>query len=374
MTRVQNQRGEKGKEVNDLLTAAGIPLKNLRGGDFRKQLVTAMNGGQTVPFPELKIHPPLVDRKERKKQKNKKQKYYTDAILLGSDDVDLTTIEDLSLANPPSNGPLLDYLADGFVRSGHDLKWLHREIANSTTYQLSWEPNESNRADRRNFSHAIPRRLSAEIALDAVRQALANGDLNSRFKEELAGRSIAIAGVEPDAELGKNARRGFALQVFGRSTRTTSCDCDRSDETSLSQTIYLQNDRDIHQLIEREDRWVQELRAIHFESNINIKERREIVQLESKIAKLDRRQKELAGTDKKAKSEKLRDQIFKLDKKLRELKQRRARQTDPDAVKLNPQGVVVEAYLRTLSRYPTEAELERCLAFLSDDPGLRLPG
>ncbi|MDG2015156.1 MAG: DUF1549 and DUF1553 domain-containing protein, partial [Pirellulaceae bacterium] len=71
--------------------------------------------------------------------------------------------DDLNLANPPSNGPLLDYLADGFVENEYDLKWLHREIANSHIYQLSWETNPSNEHDRRNFSHALPRRLAAEV-------------------------------------------------------------------------------------------------------------------------------------------------------------------------------------------------------------------
>src|SRR5262249_20660867 len=69
--------------------------------------------------------------------------------------------DDLSLANPPSNAALLDYLTRGFVEHGYDMKWLHREIANSRTYQLSWKPNETNRLDARNFSHAMPRRLPA---------------------------------------------------------------------------------------------------------------------------------------------------------------------------------------------------------------------
>src|SRR5205807_8702710 len=59
--------------------------------------------------------------------------------------------DDLSLANPPSNAALLDYLTKGFIEHGYDMKWLHREIATSRTYQLSWQPNETNRLDLRNF-------------------------------------------------------------------------------------------------------------------------------------------------------------------------------------------------------------------------------
>ena len=76
--------------------------------------------------------------------------------------------DDMNLANPPSNAPLLDYLADGFIANKFDMKWLHREILNSRSYQLSWQPNATNRLDERNFARAVPRRLPAEVAWDMV--------------------------------------------------------------------------------------------------------------------------------------------------------------------------------------------------------------
>ncbi|MDZ4821284.1 MAG: DUF1549 domain-containing protein [Planctomycetota bacterium] len=79
--------------------------------------------------------------------------------------------DDMNLANPPSNAPLLDYLTEGFVKHNYDMKWLHREICRSQTYQLSWKPNDTNKRDSRNFSHAIPRRMPAEVAYDAVNTA-----------------------------------------------------------------------------------------------------------------------------------------------------------------------------------------------------------
>ena len=44
--------------------------------------------------------------------------------------------DDMSLGNPPSNKPLLDYLARGFIEHGFDMKRIHREITNSRTCQL----------------------------------------------------------------------------------------------------------------------------------------------------------------------------------------------------------------------------------------------
>ncbi|MFK8114082.1 MAG: PSD1 and planctomycete cytochrome C domain-containing protein, partial [Rubripirellula sp.] len=79
-------------------------------------------------------------------------------------------------ANPPSNAALLDWLANGFIENDYDMKWLHRQIASSETYQRSWKPNETNRNDRRNFSRAIPRRIPAEVVYDAMKQATAATD------------------------------------------------------------------------------------------------------------------------------------------------------------------------------------------------------
>ena len=87
-------------------------------------------------------------------------------------------VDDLNLANPPSNAALLDHLTQEFINHDFDLKWLHREITNSQTYQLSWVPNSTNENDRRNFSRAIPRRLPAEVIFDSIAFAASNDITN----------------------------------------------------------------------------------------------------------------------------------------------------------------------------------------------------
>ena len=134
--------------------------------------------------------------------------------------------DDLSLANPawpPSNKPLLDYLTQAFIDNHFDMKWLHREIANSRTYQLSWQPNETNTGDLTNFSHAVPRRLPAEVAYDALTLATASDSKAAELHRDIDGRAISI----PGAGVRRNAT-SYALQIFGRSVRDTNCDCDRS--------------------------------------------------------------------------------------------------------------------------------------------------
>jgi hypothetical protein len=149
--------------------------------------------------------------------------------------------DDLSLANPPSNAELLDYLAEGFIKHGYDMKWLHREIVNSRTYQLSWHVNDTNRLDQHNFSHAVLRRLPAEVAYDAVRQATASDARVAAMQHEWRDRAIGIPGSGRRGRGGSN----YALNVFGRSVRQSNCDCDRSNDPSLLQTVFLRNDNEV---------------------------------------------------------------------------------------------------------------------------------
>ena len=53
-------------------------------------------------------------------------------------------VDDQNLANPPSNEPLMDYLAGEFIAQGYDLKWLHREITaqRRVSAELATDRNE----------------------------------------------------------------------------------------------------------------------------------------------------------------------------------------------------------------------------------------
>jgi hypothetical protein len=79
--------------------------------------------------------------------------------------------DDFRSTNPPSNPELLQALAKDFKDNGYDLKHLMRTIAQSKTYQLSGIPNDSNRPDKMNYSHAQTRALDAAVLLDAITSA-----------------------------------------------------------------------------------------------------------------------------------------------------------------------------------------------------------
>ncbi len=164
--------------------------------------------------------------------------------------------DDLNLANPASNPELLDYLARGFVASGFDMKWLHRTITNSRTYQLSWRANDTNRHDERNLSRAVLRRLPAEIVFDAVVLATASDDERKRLDADPAalrviGRSSGFAGGRSNDT--------YAVTLFGKPQRATNCDCERSDEPALLQTVYLRNDPEVLKLLDRPEGWLKQL-------------------------------------------------------------------------------------------------------------------
>ncbi len=167
--------------------------------------------------------------------------------------------DDMNLGNPPSNQALLDYLAEGFIEHDYDLKWLHREITTSDTYQRSSTANASNARDTRNFSRHVPHRLPAEVVRDAVYLATANDAEANKARQTLD--KLAVSG-----EVGGYAKQGnrdFALQVFGQSLREANCDCDRSDQSNLLQSIYLQNDTDIHRQLGDNNGWVNRISAAY---------------------------------------------------------------------------------------------------------------
>lgn len=165
--------------------------------------------------------------------------------------------DDMNLANPATNEPLLDYLAKEFIAKGYDLKWLHKEITNSRTYQQSYRPNPTNEEDERNYSRALVRRLPAEVTYDNLVFATASAEAQSAMQVDKASVRNRQIGF-PDERISRDAR--YALTLFGKPPREQACDCERSNESSLLQTVYLRNDAQTLSLLDRKDGWLAELK------------------------------------------------------------------------------------------------------------------
>jgi len=152
--------------------------------------------------------------------------------------------DDMRETNPPVNPELLSALAADFVKSGYDMKKLIRTIVTSTTYQLSAVPNAHNAKDRQNFSRYYPKRLNAEVLYDAVNTLL---DVESKFAGQAPGtRAVAL----PDNSYNQST---YFLSVFGRPDSSSACECERTQEASLAQSLHLLNAADIQTQLSRDN-------------------------------------------------------------------------------------------------------------------------
>ncbi|MCA9034381.1 MAG: DUF1553 domain-containing protein [Planctomycetaceae bacterium] len=146
--------------------------------------------------------------------------------------------DDMRATNPPSNPELLDALAKQFIESDFDLKGLVRTICRSKTYQLSALPNDYNASDKQNFSRYYPRRLSAEVLYDAFHQVTGS---SQNFNGMPAGTSAL--------QLADASNGPYFLQVFGQPKGDTACECERSMEANLAQSLHLLNGKEIQDKI-----------------------------------------------------------------------------------------------------------------------------
>lgn len=158
--------------------------------------------------------------------------------------------DDLNPSNPPSHPELLDWLTTEFIKHDYDMKWLHKEIVASDTYQRSWKPSQNNQDDQHNFSRMIPRRMPAEMIYDSIKQTLASEDNLDEVRLDLTRRAIG--------HLSMRLAGTYAMQVFGKPDRAVNCDCERDNQPTLLQSVFLQNDPLVEQRLDNSD-WLKEI-------------------------------------------------------------------------------------------------------------------
>lgn len=139
-------------------------------------------------------------------------------------------LDDIRAGNPPSNPALLEALTKQFVESGFDTRQLMATICKSRTYQLSIETNTWNADDRLNYSHAMAKRLPAEVLYDAIHRVTGS---QTKIPGVPAGTRAAAL---PDA--GVRLADGF-LQNFGRPVRESACECERTTGMQLGPVMAL---------------------------------------------------------------------------------------------------------------------------------------
>jgi hypothetical protein len=140
--------------------------------------------------------------------------------------------DDIRPTNPATHPELLEELAASFVASGFDLKELVRTIATSATYQRSSEALEGNAEDEQHYARYYPKRLPAEVLLDSVNDV--TGAANSFSRQPQAVRAVALPNERGTVE-------SEFLALFGRPAMETACECERTGEANLGQSLHLLN-------------------------------------------------------------------------------------------------------------------------------------
>ena len=149
-------------------------------------------------------------------------------------------VDDSRSTNPPSNPELLDALTHEFQQSGYDIQQLIRLICLSRAYGLSSLPTDGNRGDLQSYARFYPRRLSAEVLLDAISQVV---EVPTAFSAGGAAFPDGTRAIDlPDEAVPSNF-----LDVFGRPARSSACECERVDSPALGQMLELVSSAEIQE-------------------------------------------------------------------------------------------------------------------------------
>ncbi|HEX4122356.1 MAG TPA: DUF1549 and DUF1553 domain-containing protein [Verrucomicrobiae bacterium] len=164
-------------------------------------------------------------------------------------------VDDLRATNPASNEKLLSAAANYLAVHKFDLKSLMRAILQSETYQRSSKPLPENEADTRFYSRYYPRRLMAEVMLDAISRVTGVStpfDRPDGSKFPAGWRAMQMPDVSADS---------YFLKTFGRPERATTCECERNADPSMTQVLDLSNGDTINKKLRARDcrisRWMQ---------------------------------------------------------------------------------------------------------------------
>ncbi len=177
-------------------------------------------------------------------------------------------VDDMRASNPASNEELLAALANYLVAENYNLKSLMRQILQSETYQRSSETLAANQGDTRHYSRSFPRRLMAEVMLDAISQVTAvatsfteisfpGGDVETTEFYEEGTRAIQLYDSAVDS---------YFLKTFGRNQRRITCECERSNDPSMVQVLHIWNGKTLNDKLRAENNRISQWQT-QFEGN-----------------------------------------------------------------------------------------------------------
>jgi hypothetical protein len=224
-----------------------------------KHLRTGVVSKPTFPFTHMDLTPAKATRREQlahwvvSKENPYFAKSYVNRLWSYLTGVGIIEpVDDIRAGNPPSNPKLLDRLTREFIASGFDTQKVVKTICKSRTYQLSIRTNPWNEGDEVNYSHAVARRLPAEVLFDAIHRA--TGSLS-----HLPGMPVGARAAEAlDSKV--EAPGGF-FELFGKPPRESACECERSSGLMFGPVLALVNGPVINNAIADPDNRIAKLLA-----------------------------------------------------------------------------------------------------------------
>jgi hypothetical protein len=166
--------------------------------------------------------------------------------------------DDIRPDNPAVNPELLAYLERELISSRYDLKHIFRLILNSKTYQLSSIPEGDNPQGEANFSHYPPRRLEAEVLIDAICQFTGTTE---KYSSPIPEPFTFIPENLRSIELADGSINSSFLEMFGRPARDTGLESERNNRPTADQELHLLNSTHIRRKIEQSQKLRELLQA-----------------------------------------------------------------------------------------------------------------
>src|SRR6185369_16896767 len=127
-------------------------------------------------------------------------------------------------------------------------------ILQSEAYQRSSKPLPENAADTRFYSRYYPKRLMAEVLLDAYSQVTG---VPTEFRTDLRNENAGLGSKYPlgmrALQLPDSKIASYFLKTFGRPDREKTCECERTAEPSVTQVLHIANGDTINKKLEAKE-------------------------------------------------------------------------------------------------------------------------
>ena len=148
------------------------------------------------------------------------------------------------------------------MKNNFDLKALMRAILTSETYQRSSVARPENKDDTRFYARYYPKRLMAEVMLDAISQVTAEP---TTFRMDKRNANKGIGDSYPMGyralQLPDSHTDSYFLNSFGRPNRVSTCECERTNEPSMAQALHIANGDTLNEKLAAKDNRVDQLLA-----------------------------------------------------------------------------------------------------------------